>query len=229
MQNANEQPAPPRLQVPATFQSAIAKIVSQCLDLLDFRFDRCPPSSCSCAVAPGKDEEEDEAAKVNTCSTSSGSRHNGSSTHHVCQRHGVQAALATDATTAQGPVKSNEHEVPMKLKPTLADHQRSAMLTDDHIPLLLDLPHCVSGDTDLERQRSYLSAKKLAFEQYKWTHEKELQEQEMEVLRSEMEIREVCAQKEIEYQQMSIRADVIYRMILAGASVEDTAVRLAWL
>uniref|UniRef100_M4BPA7 Uncharacterized protein n=1 Tax=Hyaloperonospora arabidopsidis (strain Emoy2) TaxID=559515 RepID=M4BPA7_HYAAE len=224
--NASDRSASPQLQCPPALHSAIAKIVSQCLDLLDFRFDRCPSGFCDSGIPPRKDEKEVKAAKVNACAKSSDSRHNGLSAFDLCRHRGVQVPPATTATTAQGSVKRDDHEIPIKSKTTSA---KSSMWIDDHIPLLFDLPHCVSKNTDLETKRSYLTAKKLAFERFKWKHEKELQEQEMEVLRSEMEIRKVCAQKEIEYQQMSIRADVIYRMILTGASIEDTAERLAWL
>uniref|UniRef100_A0AAV1UP83 Uncharacterized protein n=1 Tax=Peronospora matthiolae TaxID=2874970 RepID=A0AAV1UP83_9STRA len=227
--NASGRSASSQLQCPPALHSAIAKIVSQCLDLLDFRFDRCPSRFCDRDTSPRKDENEGKAAKDNACAKDSDSRHNGLSASDLCRRRGVQVPPATTATTAQSSVKCNDYDTSMKSKTTSADYPKSSMWIDDHIPLLFDLPHCVSGNTDLERKRSYLTAKKLAFERFKWKHEKELQEQEMEVLRSEMEIRKACAQEEIEYQQMSVRADVIYRMILAGASIEDTTERLAWL
>ncbi|KAE9277695.1 hypothetical protein PR003_g28720 [Phytophthora rubi] len=44
-----------------------------------------------------------------------------------------------------------------------------------------------------------------------------------------METRESFAQKEIQLQRMNIRGEVIHRMVLAGASVDDTSERLTLL
>lgn len=103
------------------------------------------------------------------------------------------------------------------------------MLMAGHVPPLLNLPRTFSGDTDINRKRAFLCAKKLAFEQFKWIRENELQQQEVELLRREMETREALAQKEIELQRMNIRADIIQRMVRTGASVEDIAERLTLL
>lgn len=107
--------------------------------------------------------------------------------------------------------------------------RQNLTLSAGHIPALLNLPDTIGGDTNLEYKRAFFQAKKLPFEQFKWIREGELQQFEVELLRREMKTRESFAQKEIELKQMNIRAEVIQRMVLAGASVDDVSERLTLL
>ncbi|CAH0521858.1 unnamed protein product [Peronospora belbahrii] len=94
------------------------------------------------------------------------------------------------------------------------------------LPPFIDRSLTTDVTANLERKRVFLRAKELAFDQLKWQRENEFQQQELELLRYEMEAREALARQELKIKRMRIRAAVIQPMISAGASFADIVERL---
>ncbi|KAG6957877.1 hypothetical protein JG687_00009729 [Phytophthora cactorum] len=170
--------------------------------------------------APSDREDEEEEEKASTPSSQS--------TNNV---HGPRSRQETPAATVMtAPLNGKfSNQGPPTVSRGSSTASPKATLMAGHIPPLLSVPRTISGDTNLERKRAFFCAKLLAFEQFKWVGENQLQQQEVELLRREMETRKAFVQMEIQLQRTDIRAATIQRMILVGANVEDIAERLTLL
>ncbi|KAF1774581.1 hypothetical protein GQ600_11117 [Phytophthora cactorum] len=222
-QNTPVTPAQPRFQVPDALRSAIAQVVSQRQRLLKSRLDRRQirqPDFSDSDYAPSDREDEEEEEKASTPSSQS--------TNNV---HGPRSRQETPAATVMtAPLNGKfSNQGPPTVSRGSSTASPKATLMAGHIPPLLSVPRTISGDTNLERKRAFFCAKLLAFEQFKWVGENQLQQQEVELLRREMETRKAFVQMEIQLQRTDIRAATIQRMILVGANVEDIAERLTLL
>ncbi|KAL4168434.1 hypothetical protein KRP22_011835 [Phytophthora ramorum] len=237
VQPAKTTPTQPRYQASDALRSAIAQVVSQRQELLNSQLSRRQIDFSDSDYAPSEEEEEF------------------SMTHYTPskgRRRQVNNALAApnercpqftgDNSTSQKPVATSCSAVPLNIQDTSARtpsapsglsngirKELAGTLMAGQIPTLLNNAQTMDGPTNLDRKRAFLRAKQLAFEQFKWTRESELQQQEVELLRREMEIRESFALKEIKLKRMNIRAEIIQRMVLSGASPEDISERLALL
>ncbi|POM78904.1 Hypothetical protein PHPALM_3512 [Phytophthora palmivora] len=225
--------AQPRFQVHDALRSAIAQVVSQRQELLNSRLRRRqenqPDNSDS-----DYERSEEERSNPNTLPNDQGRKaHVASNGHHNDQ----ESLAATPGSYSAVKVVVNSRKLSDQRSPAvsrtsitssqLRSTSRPKMsLIAGHIPPLLNFPRTNSEDMNIDRKLAFLNAKKLVFEQFKWMRESELQQQEMELLRREMETRKAFARKEIELQQMSIRVDLIQRMIRVGASIEDITEQL---
>ncbi|KAG2794897.1 hypothetical protein PC116_g26953 [Phytophthora cactorum] len=209
-QNTPVTPAQPRFQVPDALRSAIAQVVSQRQRLLKSRLDRRQirqPDFSDSDYAPSDREDEEEEEKASTPSSQS--------TNNV---HGPRSRQETPAATVMtAPLNGKfSNQGPPTVSRGSSTASPKATLMAGHIPPLLSVPRTISGDTNLERKRAFFCAKLLAFEQFKWVGENQLQQQEVELLRREMETRKAFVQMEIQLQRTDIRAATIQRMILTS-------------
>ncbi|KAE9069695.1 hypothetical protein PF010_g26565 [Phytophthora fragariae] len=225
--------AQPRVQVPDALRSAIAQVVSQRQELLNSRWGRRQSSFSDSDYAPSDgDDDEDDGEKYLEEDSGSANKDSKRRNPLPSAKDNTPAARSIRDTTESSP-RSAKRSAPRAQDASTVNRSPSSRqqptLTAGHIPPLLNLPRTIIGETNLERKRTFFQAKKLAFEQFESICEGELQQLEVELLRREMETRESFAQKEIQLQRMNIRAEVIHRMVLAGASVDDISERLTLL
>ncbi|TDH74253.1 hypothetical protein CCR75_001436 [Bremia lactucae] len=214
MQNV---PAQPRSRAPDALRSAIAQVVSQRQELLRKQRNglqyRQTDSGETENDPSGHTEDIVEARSVNKLGQRNASA---SDKMNFSQRPSETARRAANGNVQPG----------SRVGSRVEQSEAEAMLETGLIPPLLSNTSTFTNDTNVERKRLFLRAKQLAFEQFRWIREKELQQDEVELLRREMKSREIFARKEIELRRMSIQADVIALMILSGATVEQIAERL---
>ncbi|POM75822.1 Hypothetical protein PHPALM_7022 [Phytophthora palmivora] len=225
--------AQPRFHVPDALRSAIAQVVSQRQELLNSRLRRRQENQPDNSDSDYERSEEERSNPNTLPNDQERKAHVASNGHHNDQ----ESLAATPGSYSAVKVVVNSRKLSDQRSPVVSrtsitsSHLRSASrpkpsLVAGHIPPLLNFPRTNSEDMNIDRKLAFLNAKKLAFEQFKWMCENELQQQEMELLRREMETRKAFARKEIELQQMSIRVDLIQRMIRVGASIEDITEQL---
>ncbi|CEG41923.1 uncharacterized protein PHALS_12235 [Plasmopara halstedii] len=217
-------PVQPRPQAPDALRSAIAQVISQRQHLLSKRRD-CRQNRLPDNINSGPCDQEEEKGTRSSYPSKHLTQQNVSTAaiESAVDQNSLAATDKSSKISVQHGKTSNEGSP--AVSKTMLNEEKAGFITG-HLPQLLHKPLYVNKDINFERKRAFLRAKQLAFEQFRWVRENELQQLEVELLRREMRTRENLAQMEIKLQRMHIRADIIQRMVLAHASADRIAERL---
>ncbi|GMF28834.1 unnamed protein product [Phytophthora lilii] len=157
-----------RFQVPDALRSAIAQVVSQRQELLNSRHARQPNLSDS-DYGLSSDEEDDfflvHAREKKQLHQTVSDSSQGSPA--PASPSSSQEALITASRLTNHGIPAIAKASSISSVPHSDDHQNPS-LVEGSIPPLLTPPRSIDNDTNIERKRAFFSAKKLAFEQFKW-------------------------------------------------------------